>query len=366
MKIPGLLALESDQFAVVDLPFDETHLISGSQGSGKTVAAVYRAWIQATAGNSTSLITHSKILTQYIEHFAGDLAQDFRVMTFHRWLREFWNIHFQEEPPVDGEDRWTYDWTKMQLDCFHRMPNSAECLVIDEGQNLPPQFYELCNIIKIPVTVFIDPTASVGDGQTHPADIDKKIRPRTTSSLQKNHRNSREIAMLAELFSVGAKSELPEYPERSGDTPHLMHCSSGHPFIPQLSQYISSHPECTIGIICRTTELQREIHLQLSRSGLHSSIQSYISDDMNRTVVDFSTNRIFVINVASMKGLEFDIVFVPDMDSYTEDPTSASARERLQTLCMRARNELHFVHHGHREPEILADVPASLLGRRTV
>ncbi|WP_146065846.1 hypothetical protein [Streptomyces sp. SM13] len=361
-----MLALEPDQFDVVDLPLDETYLVAGPQGSGKTITAVYRAWVQATAGNNTSLITHSNILTQYIKHFAGNLAADVHVTTFHRWLSEFWKTHFRGEPPTCGEDRWTYDWPKMQLECFRRMPTAVECLVIDEGQNLPPQFYELCNIIQIPVTVFADPTVNIEEGQTPVVDIEKKMRPKRTASLQKNHRSSREIAMLAELFSLGASKVDPEYPDRSNEIPHLMHCSLGRPFIPQLAQYISSHPESSIGIICRSTQLQREIHLQLSRLGFHSSIQSYISDDMNRTTVDFSENRIFVINVASMKGLEFDIVFVPDMDRYAEDPTSASARERLQTLCMRARNELHFIYHGHQEPEIVANVSASLLGRRTI
>ncbi|WP_093754173.1 hypothetical protein [Streptomyces sp. DvalAA-19] len=322
--------------------------------------------MQATVGNNTSLITHSNILTQYIDHSAGDLTDNVRVTTFHRWLSGFWRTHFQEEPPTNGADQWTYDWPKMQLDCFHRMPTSLEYLVIDEGQNLPSQFYELCHIIKIPVTVFADPTVNIEDGQTPVVEIEKKMRPKSTTALQNNHRNSREIAMLAECFRVGSIEVEPEHPDRAGDIPHLMNCSSGHPFIPQLAQYISSHPNSTVGIICRTAQLQREVHLQLSKLGFHSSTQSYISDDKNRSVLDFTTNKVSIVNVASMKGIEFDIVFIPDLDSYVEDPTGASARSQFHTLCMRARDELYFVHHGRREPDILAGIPNTLLGRRTI
>ncbi|MFF2697701.1 hypothetical protein ACFVUQ_04950 [Streptomyces cyaneofuscatus] len=355
-----------DQFGVVELPFDGRYLVTGPQASGKTATAIYRAWAQATAGHNTALITHSNILSQYIEFSSSHLAKDVYITTFHRWLREFWNINFQEDPPTDGMEQWTYDWPKMQLDCFHRRPNHLNTLVIDEGQNLPPQFYELCNILKNPMTVFADSTAGVEEGQTPLADIERKMRPTDTVNLQGNHRSSREIATLAENFIVKPAPNGLELPTRSGEIPHLMHCSSARPFIPQLAQYVSSHPECSIGIICRTTELQREIHLQLSRLGFHSSVQSYISDDINRSVIDFAVTRVFVVNVASMKGLEFDIVFVPDLDSYTEDPTSASAREQLQTLCMRARNELHFIYQGHQEPGILAGISTNLLGRRTI
>ncbi|MEV7166055.1 hypothetical protein AB0N60_28510 [Streptomyces microflavus] len=350
----------------MELPFDGRYLIMGPQGSGKTATAIYRSWAQRTAGHNTALITHSNILSQYIGYSSGHLAKDVHITTFHRWLSKFWNTNFQEDPPTVGVDQWTYDWPKMQLDCFRRKPTSLYALVIDEGQNLPPQFYELCNILKQPLTVFADSTANVEEGQTPPAEIERKMRPTGTVNLQGNHRSSREIANLADNFSVKSDTAKLNPPVRSGEVPHLMHCASGRPLLPQLAQYISSHPECSIGIICRTTELQREIHLQLSRLGFHSSVQSYISDDMNRSIIDFATNRVFVVNVASMKGLEFDIVFVPDLDSYTDDPTSASAREQLQTLCMRARNELHFVYHGHQEPEILAGISTTLLGRRTI
>ncbi|MFI7287203.1 hypothetical protein ACIBRY_11240 [Streptomyces anulatus] len=366
MKIPGLLALTPGQFSVVELPFDGRFLVTGPQSSGKTATAVYRAWAQATAGRETVLITRSNLLSQYIGCISDPLTENVQVTTFHRWLSKFWNANFQENPPTDGTDEWTYDWPKMQLDCFHRRPILLNDLVVDEGQNLPPQFYELCNILKNPMTVFADSTVGVEEGQTPPAEIERKMRPTGTVAIQGNHRNSREIAVLAEYFGVRSTKMEPEYPTRSGEIPHLMHCSSGRPFIPQLAQYISSHPDCTIGIICRTAQLQREVHLQLSRLGFHSSVQSYISEDMNRSDIDFTASQIFVVNIASMKGLEFDIVFVPDLDSYAEDPTSASAREQLQTLCMRARNELHFVYHGHLEPEILASVSTSLLGRRTI
>ncbi|WP_326817173.1 hypothetical protein OIE61_15915 [Streptomyces sp. NBC_01762] len=367
MNLPSLLELTPDQYAVVELPFDGNYLVTGPQGSGKTVMAVYRAWMQATAGRSTALITRSNLLSQYTAQLSECLSDGFRVTTFHRWLSDFWNKNFQEGPPNDGTDEWSYDWPRMQITCLRRRPKLLESLVIDEGQNLPSQFYELCGILENHVTVFADGSRSLDEILTTLLDIEKELDiDEETLLLRTNHRTSREIALLANLFRVDTKTESGELPDRRGAVPHLMHCSSDRPFITQLARYIASRPECTVGIICRTTELQREIHRQLSGMGLHSSVQSYISDDMNRRAIDFSTYRTHVVNITSAKGLEFDIVFVPDLDSYADDPTGAVARERFQVLCMRARQELHFAYHGNREPEIVADIPTSLLGRRTI
>lgn len=66
-----------------------------------------------------------------------------------------------------------------------------------------------------------------------------------------------------------------------------------------------------------------------------------------------------------MKGLEFDSVFVPDLDAYTEDPTSVEARLRFLVLCTRAREDLHFAHRGPQQPAILSDIPESLLVRHS-
>ncbi|MEU2670644.1 hypothetical protein ABZ622_17555 [Streptomyces sp. NPDC007164] len=367
MKLPSLLDLTPDQYAVIDLPFGGRHLITGPQGSGKTVMAIYRAWMQATAGHPVTLITRSNLLSQYTDHSSNRLSEGFRVATFHRWLREFWNKNFQDEPPTDGTDEWSYNWSRMQIECLRRQPELPGDLVIDEGQNLPQQFYELCSILENHVTVFADGFRSLEEDQATLADISKGLEVEAEAiSLRNNHRTTREIALLADHFRVGDDLMDVSLPERTGDIPHLMHCSSGRPFVVQLAQYISSRPECTVGIICRTVEIQREIHRQLAGQGLQSSVQSYISGDRNRSIVDFATHRIHIVNAVSMKGLEFDIVFVPDLDSYAEDPTGATARERFHVLCMRARQELNLVHYSAREPEIVANVPTSLLGRRTI
>ncbi|WP_049568157.1 AAA family ATPase [Streptomyces sp. SBT349] len=365
MKIPSLLDLEIEQQAVIHLPFHGSHVITGSPGGGKTVMAVYRAWAMATAGRDVVLVTRSNLLCQYLAQLAPDLTEAFDITTYHRWVRTFWRARFSTGPPKTDEGGWSYDWIEMQRDCLLKNVRSAAHLVIDEGQNLPVGFYQLCRVLGVGVTVFADENQRIGDDQSTMSEIRGALAVRADPLvLRRNRRNSREIAMLASEFHKEARDEVP-LPERVGRTPTLLKVPSLGHLLKGVSQYFTAHPGRSIGIICRSTRLLLDIQSSLTHLGLAKHTQAYVHDDRHRDTVDFSRRRIRIVSTASMKGLEFDSVFVPDLDAYTEDPTSVEARLRFFVLCTRACEDLHFAHLGPQEPAILSNVPESLLVRHT-
>ncbi|GAU67836.1 hypothetical protein SSP35_05_04030 [Streptomyces sp. NBRC 110611] len=365
MKFPSLLALETEQHAVIDLPFHGIHVVTGSPGAGKTVMAVYRAWALTTAGRDVVLLTRSNLLHQYLAQLAPDLTEALNVTTYHRWIRDFWRVRFQADAPQTDEDGWSYDWIEMQRDCIlHKVTSTAQ-LVIDEGQNLPIGFYQLCRVLGVGVTVFADENQQIDGDQSTISEICRALALRGVPLvLRENRRNSREIAMLAYEFCKENRDEIP-LPERTGNTPTLLKVPSLEYLLAGVSQYFNAHPERSIGIICRSTHLLRDIENKLTHLGLAKYTQAYVHDDRYRDAIDFSTRPIRIVSTASMKGLEFDSVFVPDLDAYTEDPTGVEARLRFSTLCTRAREDLHFALRGPREPAILSRIPKTLLVRHT-
>ncbi|WP_431995840.1 AAA family ATPase [Streptomyces griseoflavus] len=147
------LDLAPDQRAALDgLPFDGNHLVSGPPGSGKSILAAQRAVMLALAGTPVVLLTYSNLLRQSLAgtvYALGPADRSVRVMTAHRWLAEWYGAS-----PPGSEDGW-YDW-----DALHNRAadpaSTAPTLVVDEGQDLPPEFYLLCRMLHARPTVFAD------------------------------------------------------------------------------------------------------------------------------------------------------------------------------------------------------------------
>ncbi|MFE0689627.1 AAA family ATPase [Streptomyces xiamenensis] len=359
------MELEPEQIATIDLPFHGNHVITGPPGGGKTVTAVYRAWALATARRQVVLLTRSNLLHQYLGQMAPNLTESVRVVTWHRWIREFWRARFRCDPPFLDEEGWQYDWIEALRVCIVDRVRSDVHLVIDEGQNLPVDFFRLVRTLGMSVTVFADENQRIDDDQSTVSEICRALALRAEPILlRENLRNSREIAVLASIFRKDVLGELP-LPERSGRIPTVGRVPSLEHLVAEMARYFSAHRERSIGIICRSTRMLLEIQGELGRLGLAEQTQAYVHDDRFRRTVDFSVRPIRIVTTASMKGLEFDSVFVPDVDAYTEDPTGVDVCLRLFVMCTRAREELHFAHRGPEEPPVLSRVPDSLLARRT-
>ncbi|MFF2074504.1 DNA helicase [Kitasatospora sp. NPDC058162] len=366
MNFPTLLDLGPEQRAVVDLPFDGNHVVTGSPGGGKTVMAVHRAWaLEVVRPGGVTLLTYSNLLHQYLAQIAPGLTEAVRITTFHRWVRKFWREHLGADPPAIDEGGWRYDWTAMQRACLVQRIRSFEHLVIDEGQRLPIGFYRLCGILGIEVTVFADENQPIGDHHSTVPEISREfgaaIHPLVLSG---NHRNSREIAALASEFHVRRQSDT-DLPRRSGRTPALLRVPSVRDFLTEVSRYFEAHRDRSIGIICRSNHLLREVHSEFTRLGLAKHTQAYAHDDRHRNTMDFSNRNIRIVSAVGVKGLEFDSVFVPDLDAYAEDPTSVKARLRFLVLCTRAREDLVLAYRSTQEPAIISDIPEALLTRST-
>ncbi|MGW7424891.1 AAA family ATPase [Streptomyces sp. NPDC054813] len=365
MKIPSLLDLNTEQRAVVDLPFHGSHVVTGAPGTGKTMMAVYRAWALTVAGRDVVLFTHSNLLHQYLAQLAPDLTEGLNVTTYHRWFREFWHKRFRTDPPLGGDDAFGYDWVGIQRECVRQRVRSNAHLVIDEGQNLPVAFYQLCHILGVGVTVFADENQRIGDDDSSLSEMRRFLgAPAVPLVLRENRRCSREIAILASEFRKESRDTMP-LPKRVGPTPTVLKVPSVEFLLARVSQCFKAHPERSIGIICRSTRLLRDVQSRLTHLGLAKYTQAYVHDDRYRNTINFSTRPIRIVTTASMKGLEFDSVFVPDLDAYAEDPTSVDARLRLFVLCTRAREDLHFAYRGPEEPTVLSNIPESLLVRHT-
>ncbi|ANB09869.1 DNA helicase [Streptomyces ambofaciens] len=356
------LDLVPEQRSCLDgLPFDGNHLISGPPGSGKSLLAVQRAIMLALTGTPAVLLTRSNLLRQSLAatvHALGPADRSVRVATAHAWLTEW-----HGGQPTRGTDGW-FDWPAFYDRAVESGPVPELTLVVDEGQDLPPEFYRLCRLLGARTTVFADECQRLTDANSTLTEIAERLGRCTSLTLDGNHRNTRQIASFAAHFHTG--TGLPVLPEREGPLPRLHRLPYGGA-ADLLVLLAHRHPQQSIGVIVNSTESQFSLLGSLERRAPRLRPQMYTSraraaQSRYRTL-DLDRPGIVLVHRASAKGLSFDTVVIPDTHTdVAADPTSAALRMTYYVLATRARSELHLAYEGESEPPLCAQVgPGDLL-----
>ncbi|MFE0454992.1 AAA family ATPase [Streptomyces sp. NPDC058914] len=355
------LDLAPDQRAGLDgLPFDGNHLVSGPPGSGKSVLAAQRAVMLALTGTPVVLLTYSNLLRQSLAgavHALGPADRSVRVMTAHRWLAEWYGA----TPPGSG-DGW-YDWDAL----FNRAADPASAtgptLVVDEGQDLPPEFYLLVRMLKARATVFADECQRLTDTNSTLGEIACNLGQCTRHELDGNHRNTEQIAAFAAHFHTGTGT--PALPGRQGPPPRL-HRFHERGVADLLVLLAETQPKKSIGVIAASKHTQFSLLGSIQKRAPRLKPQLYTSESKGSLYrnLDFGRPGIVIVHRRSAKGLGFDTVVIPDthQDAAT-DPTSAALRMSYYVMATRARQELHLGYEGETEPPFLAQVHRGALQR---
>ncbi|MCT7351033.1 DNA helicase [Streptomyces sp. 15-116A] len=355
------LDLTPDQRAGLDgVPFDGRHLVSGPPGSGKSILAAQRAVMLALTGTPVTLLTYSNLLRQSLAgsvHVLGPADRSVRVMTAHRWLADWYGA-----TPPGGGDGW-YDWDALFNRAADRAAADGPTLVIDEGQDLPPEFYLLCRMINARVTVYADECQRLTDTNSTLDEIARNLGQCSRRELDGNHRNTEQIASFAAHFHMG--TGLPSLPVRQGPAPrlHRFHERGAADLLILLAE---SHPGRSIGVIARSRHTQFSLLGSVQRRAPRLKPQLYTSESRGSLYrnLDLGRGGIVIVNRASAKGLGFDTVVIPDThEDAAMDPTSAALRMAYYVLATRARQELHLGYEGDTEPPLLAQVSTGVLQR---
>ncbi|MFE4665229.1 DNA helicase [Streptomyces sp. NPDC056716] len=350
------LDLLPEQRASLDaLPFDGNHLVSGPPGSGKSLLAAQRAVMLALTGAPVTLLTRSNLLRQSlaaIVHALGPADRGVRVATAHTWLTDWYG----GTVPRTGDG--SYDWEACYDRAAQTGPVPGLTLVVDEGQDLPPGFYRLCRLLQARTTVYADECQRLTDTHSTLAEIAERLGRCTSSQLDGNHRNTRQIAAFAAHFHTGAAA--PALPERDGPPPRL-HQLPPRGAVDLLILLAEKNPRQSIGVIVNSTHTQFSLLAGLERRAPRLRPQLYTAKAQaphgRYRTLDLGRPGIVLVHRASAKGLGFDTVVIPDTHTDAAvDPTSAALRMTYYVLATRARRELHLGYEGETEPPLCAQV----------
>lgn len=387
--LPGIQDLNKDQDEALALPLEGQHLIIGGPGTGKSVVALLRARRLAAVQKRYRTLVYNHLLDGSNRHLFGS-DQPLESTTWEKWFRDMYKHIFREPvPTIPQEKKNAYrpiDWQAIENNVGMQEEgestlNGNHYLVIDEGQDMPPQFYQtLANWGLEHFYVVADQNQQLNpDRCSSRQDIENALAINTSDTLELriNYRNTLPIALLAQHFypadPASPRPDLPN-PKPTATSPELwMYGAMGqlslNDVIERIFQLSDRFPSKLIGIITPDNRIREKFYDALAEANPRLDngrppIQTFISGQQDP--LDFGQGGIMIINAQSCKGLEFDIAILADIDQHKPKQEIHTLKSRFYVMVARGREQVILLRTGNACPvvESLLPVDSSILARK--
>lgn len=382
MRFPKLTDLDRDQARIYQgAPVVGTILVTGPPGTGKTVIAFHRAHMLKQRKQQPKVMMYNKVLSQYASN-REDVAVDVDVSTLHSWVGSWWKgMTGQARPPTQDPKGFVHDWEKIQVGALQVIVSKEKKeevswghIIIDEGQDFPAVMYACMRTIMVMANAQgISPTMALtvlaDENQRLQADRNATLEDirvnlglhesnKNVFVLRKNYRNSYEIAKFAAHFYVGLKTGMPDLPEeRKGGTLPVITLANYdtegkniNAFVEKIARYARAHVGEEIGVFVPNNKKRISMVNRLRTRFTNDEVvvQSYASQDKENRAEDLvfdEPGHVSVLNFASIKGLEFDAVFVVDPGGVFShgNASELNAKMSLYVMSSRARSFLNLM-----------------------
>ena len=352
MRLPTYeeIARDEEQLDVYETPFDESLFVVGPPGSGKTVLAVHRAKMLAEADIAVVLITYNRMLRRLIAQVTEERIQ---ARTMHKFVSDCYPAQANARAPTPAP--YIFDWNAMfaTLDRLGVKPKPTH-VIVDEGQDLPKEFFRyIREFVATTITVFADEDQALTDERSTLRDIKEAARLDDPVLLNANHRNTPEIARVAEYYHAGAAPVPEVIRPPSGDLPRvLMYRKDGAKN--RIANWYSARGGRVGIVVVNNKPTGESLHSKLREQLPGQRVDFYTNNKKNEEDIDLLGPGITILNVQSIKGQEFDTVFVMESDELLREASEVN-RRKMYMLCARARDNLILMHKGNRLPRALLE-----------
>lgn len=363
VRLPTWNELSSDeeQLEVLEAPLDQALFVIGPPGSGKTSLAVWRGEALAEMYGQIPVITYNRMLRRSLQLVADENDISIRASTMHSYVWRDFRTRTGNEPPTIHQDSFTYRWETMATHLADAKPN-REALVVDEGQDLPAGFFGYASQFGAKaLTVFADEEQAISGNHSTMEQIQNAGRLPDPVILSENHRNTPEIARLAEHFHTGRLPTATVIRSGSGDLPRIIRSNGDHSTISMIVNEFRNRSG-SIGVIVDQQAVGEFVQSSLRGLLPGNRVDRYSYELRNDNSIDVRSPGITVLNKESVKGQEFDTVFVLELDRFIPCTNEAEFRA-MYMMCARARDNLFLVYG----PQPLsAEADASLPGHEVL
>ena len=361
MHIPTIEELTDNQWEVQDLPITGNYLITGGPGSGKTSIAIRRTeFIKKDNPDSTvQTFLFTNTLNDFFNDGISTLNIQSNVQVWAKWQRLILKQH----------NAWPYGyndsvpWEELSNQILQLPINSIyDHLIIDEAQDFSESDLKVMSLVSNNITVFADPNQGlygrgIGDLETIKSILN--IDDEDSYHLEENHRNTKEIIKAAASFAPDAIDVDIDEVKNTGQKPMVVSHNSLDAEIEYITRIVKNDRQKDIGIL----HLEKSILYRFYKALSDSTEGNVEFELMKKNTFDFTNTNPKLCTLNSAKGLEFDIVIMPQMnkDNYYVDNIN---RRRIYVGMTRAREELHMSFHGGYPTQYIAQIDPNTIDRR--
>jgi DNA helicase IV len=368
-KLPGKLTKEQD--AVIALPFEGQHLVVGGPGTGKSVVALIRARIHKDEGKQL-LLTYNHVLSEYCSQLVEksldcETAISWFCNKYYRLTEKFVP---KRQPTIEEEEQkrdmsYAYDYNSI-IDRYEKrdvrnpreFPSNLN-MIIDEGQDLPQGYYLTLDAMGCKnFFITADQNQQIRDNENSTIEeiagllglnipeIGEPSGPGDVNYLSENLRNTAPIARFANHFYTDNSSPPPRIPENpSVKIPVLYEYNLVVDCVKMILREADSDPSLLIGVIV-ATDTKREDYVQklqkieIPRDNETPRVKSYSASQKSNVEIDYSEGGIVVLCDKSVKGVEFDSVYIVLDGLNINNNNITLMKKRLFVMASRAMSRL--------------------------
>lgn len=324
-------SMDRDQLEIIENTLDESILVAGCAGSGKSVIAMHKAEQLSLRGEEVILIAYTISLSEYMN--AGKRVGAYKFYYYNQWK----NLG---------------------------MPY-ADYIIVDEIQDFTEEeIREFMDAAKKNFMFFGDTAQSIykqyGKNTLTIEEISKLAKV-DTLFLYSNYRLPRPIAKITQDY-VGVN--VPPYKDKvyqnkEKKLPYIIYKDSISDQVDSICKIIMESKKQSIGILLPSNENVVTICNELKNRSIEFEEKYSITTSTGKQFVDnlnFATFKPKVITYHSAKGLQFDIVILP---MYNKAPDDES-RKALYVAMTRAMHKLYVMYSTPKLEYPLSEVPTRL------
>jgi superfamily I DNA/RNA helicase len=310
--------LDDYQVKVINKRTDNSFIVKGCAGSGKSILALWKAkQIQNEGRGTYQFIVFTKALMQYMSDGVRQVGIDANNVDYH------WNWKNREMAPTSDYiivDE-AQDFSEEDILQFKEKAKRALLLYGDSAQ-------QLYTFIKDKTTISMEKIAVLTGYQTE--------------QLVFNHRLPKKIARFAQYIS-STDDDLEGRCKNEGvEKPKILKYNTFEMQLDAIAEIIKNRRFEDVGILFRHNADVKRAYDYLSRKGLNieAKYEDKIDWKNGKMSLNFNSDNPKLLTYHSSKGLQFEAVFLPEC-------TSSDERNPLYVALTRTYQSLYITHSGN-------------------